>query len=182
MAAVVGHAADLGLAVEAPVGQPRPPQAPPAGQVPPGQPPPGQPRPVAAINADMTGYELSYDIYFNQLKPSLISNYSEPREQPVRGRRAEQEAEPASVPGGDPVKAELVRIKAYLNDATHPGRRPPDFNKDKVNNLVNRARDSDQLTALEKAEPFDVAAYRVAVLSYLNANAPTGFNFAGVGP
>jgi hypothetical protein len=139
---------------------------------------------------DPSGYQLSYPVFIASLQPSLLHHYSPPgaaRAAPAAApvpAAAAPGADPvaAAVPGGDPVTAELARIKAYLNHVAQPGRRPPGFDVGRVNNLVNRARDSVPVTALGRAAPFDVAAYRVAVLAYLNANAPAGFNFASVGP
>lgn len=135
---------------------------------------------IAAIEAgiDPSGYEVSYPVYIASLEPSLIHEYSDPRAR----RDPVPAAAVAAVPGGDPVAAELVRIKAYLNDPAHPDRRPPGMDNGRVNALVNRARDSGPVAALGRAAPFDVAAYRVAVLANLNGNAPAGFNFPGVGP
>jgi hypothetical protein len=124
------------------------------------------------------GYELPWENYNTLLRENLTAEY------PAPAARVPPPPPPAAaaVPGGDPVAAELVRIKAYLNDVAQPGRRPPGFDVGRVNNLVNRARDSPDVAALGRAALFDVNAYRAAVLAFLNANAPAGFNFAGVGP
>ena len=123
------------------------------------------------------GYELPWKNYDTLLRQNLIDEYPAPA-----ARVPAAAPVVAAVPGGDPVAAELVRIKAYLNDPAHPDRRPPGMNNDRVNALVNRARDSGPVAALGRAAPFDVAASRVAVLANLNGNAPAGFNFPGVGP
>jgi hypothetical protein len=75
----------------------------------------------------------------------------------------------------------LVRIKNYLNEAGR-NRKPAGWDNGRMNGAVNRARDSPEAVALGAAVPFDVNAYRAAILAHLNANAPAGFNFAGVGP
>jgi len=51
-----------------------------------------------------------------------------------------------------------------------------------MNGAVNRARDSPEADALGAAIPFNVAAYRAAILAHLNANNGVGFVFTGVGP
>jgi hypothetical protein len=126
------------------------------------------------------GYELPYPVYIASLEPSLKHHYPEPEVRP-RAPPAPAPA-PAPAPGADPVGPELFRIKTYLNDPAHANRRPPRMNYGTVNALVNRAKESAPVAALGTAVPFDVAAYRVAVLAHLNANAPGEFNFASVGP
>jgi len=167
--AAVGAPVALGMAV----GAPDPPEAPIRAPM------PGlfTPAIMAAImrGVDASGYELRYDIYAANLQPALINQYDEP----VRDRR-EPVAAPVA-PGADPVPIELVRIKNYLNEAGR-NRKPDGWDNGRMNGAVNRARDSPDVVALGAAAPFDVNAYRAAILANLNANAPPGFNYRGVGP
>jgi hypothetical protein len=141
--------------------------------------PPGGIPPVAAAPGPAPyvgdGYRIEYDFYANTLKPILEREYS-------RGERRDAPVAAAAAPGADPVPIELTRIKAYLNDAANPTRKPAGWDSGRLNGAVNRARDSPAVTALGAAVPFDVNAYRVAILASLNANAPPGFNYRGVGP
>ena len=131
----------------------------------------------AALGFAVPGYELPWENYNRLLRENLTEEYRVP------AARVPAPPPPAAAPapGGDPVAAELLRIKAYLNDPDHADRRPPVMNRGEVNALVNRAKESPQVAALGRAAPFDVDAYRVAVLAHLNTN-PGGFNFASVGP
>jgi hypothetical protein len=137
---------------------------------------------MAAVLAGATipGYELPWDNYNNQLRQNLIREYQAQAGEPPAARGAPPPP-PGAPPGADPVVIELTRIKNYLNEAGR-GRKPANWNNDRMNAAVNRARDSPEAVALGAAIPFDVAAYRAAILASLNTNAPPGFNYRGVGP
>lgn len=178
--AAVGAPVDLGVAVGPDPVRPAPAPAPP--RLLPGA-APGVPFTddiMRAVNAgvDESGYELSYGVYIARLEPSLRDEYDEPR-----GRRDPPPVVPPAgpAPGADPVGIELARIKNYLNEAGR-NRKPAGWDNGRMNGAVNRARDSPDVVALGEAIPFDVNAYRVAILANLNANAPPGFNYRGVGP
>ena len=167
--AAVGAPVALGMAV----GAPDPPEEPVGVPMPTSF----TPAVMAAVmrGVDNSGYELNYAVYAASLEPSLRQQY----DQPARERR-----EPVAVPvapGADPVPIELVRIKNYLNEAGR-NRKPAGWDNGRMNGAVNRARDSPDVVALGEAIPFDVNAYRVAILANLNTNAPPGFNYRGVGP
>lgn len=176
MAAVGGPAVPLGRAAglaAAPVAAVAAPVAAVAG--------PGGLVPFNVVNvlagATIPGYELSWANYDTQLRASLTTNY------PLVEPEARAPRVPVVAPGADPVPIELTRIKAYLNDAANPTRKPPGWDSGRLNGAVNKARDSPAVAALGAAVPFDVNAYRVAILASLNANAaPLGFNYRGVGP
>jgi hypothetical protein len=129
----------------------------------------------AALGFAVPGYELPWENYNSLLRENLTEEYRVP------AARVPAPPPPAAAPapGGDPVAAELLRIKTYLN-ADH-ARKPPNFDNSRLNGLVNRAKESAPVAALGSAVPFDVTAYRAAILAFLNANAG-GFNFASVGP
>ena len=115
---------------------------------------------------------MAYTYYNTNIKPRL-------NVKPKDNQSSVQAPVASASPGGDAVGTELHRIKTYLN--ADPARRPPTFDKGRLNGLVNQASISPAVSAVKSAVPFDVAAYRAAILAYLNANAG-GFNFAGVGP
>lgn len=135
--------------------------------------------PAVLAGATIPGYELPWDNYNARLKDSLIANYSlpQPDARAARGAPPPQGA----APGADPVVVELTRIKNYLNEAGR-NRKPANWSNDRMNGAVNRARDSPEVVALGAAIPFNVAAYRAAILANLIDNAPAGFNYRGVGP
>ena len=131
-------------------------------------------------DADISNpYAMKWDAYTNKLKTFLDSKYSAGRAQPSaqkvnEGDKADEENKPA-----DAVKAEISRIKGYLDN---PQRKPAGFNTQQVNEAVNKAWKSPEVNAIATAVPFDINAYRVAVLAHLNANARDGFRYPGVGP
>jgi hypothetical protein len=122
---------------------------------------------------------MKWDVYSTKLKTLLDSKYSAGRAQPSaqkvnEGDKADEENKPV-----DAVKAEISRIKGYLDNDQ---RKPDGFNTQQVNEAVNKAWKSPEVNAIATAVPFDINAYRVAILAHLNANARDGFRYPGVGP
>ena len=135
---------------------------------------------VFAPADDITNpYAMKWDAYTDKLKRFLNDTYSAGRAQPSaqkvnEGDKADEENKPA-----DAVKAEISRIKGYLDNGQ---RKPAGFNTQQVNEAVNKAWKSPEVNAIATAVPFDINAYRVAILAHLNANARDGFRYPGVGP
>ena len=144
---------------------------------------------MAAVNAgvDVSGYELSYGVYVASLQPSLSGEYGDPR-----GRRDPAPIVPPAVvvpPAGiDPTVVEIQRIKAFLNEAGR-NRKPAAWyaargrEANAMNSLINAGiRDDPAIREASNAVPFDINAYRAAILAYINANNGVGFVFRSVGP
>jgi hypothetical protein len=159
------------------VGEKPPAAAAAAPAVKPQQPPAA---PYVFAPADISNpYAMKWDAYSTKLKPDLDSKYSAGRAQPSaqkvnEGDKADEEKQPA-----DAVKAEISRIKGYLDNDQ---RKPAGFRTQQVNEAVNKAVKSPEVTAVAGVVPFDINAFRVAILAQLNANAPAGFRYPGVGP
>lgn len=143
------------------------------------QPPAAAAGPYVFAPADTTNpYAMTWTAYSTKLKPHLDATYSARAPAPARAVQAQAPAADAA----DAVKPEIARIKEYLAVDANQERRPRGYGKQQVNEAVNKATKSPAVSAIASAMPFDITAYRAAILAYLNANAPAGFNYSSVGP
>jgi hypothetical protein len=137
--------------------------------------------PYVFAAGDITNpYAMTWDAYSRRLKPYLDDNY------PVRAQTSSRMEQPAPAqegeqvpPAAEAVKTEISRIKKYLDNQE---RRPPTYKTQQVNEAVNKAARSDRVNDIAGVMPFNVNAYRIAILAQLNANAPGGFKYQDVGP